>query len=262
MKILFSFQDNEYMADLSSYIDISIPLRPNGENPNCFYAPHPKSAPVKSGDFVGSIEEGGVLNFKTISINPHGNGTHTECYAHIHSTEATINKSLNRFHFPALLMSVYPKELKNGDKVIGLSSLSFLKEENKENIDFERNNSLPEALIIRTLPNTDHKLQRNYSGTNPPYVSEAFLIEIRRRGVKHLLIDLPSVDKEQDDGKLVGHKAFWGINDEIQENNTITELIFVPNEIKDGLYLLQHSICPLELDASPSKPVIYNITKR
>jgi hypothetical protein len=27
-------------------------------------------------------------------------------------------------------------------------------------------------------------------------------------GIKHLLIDLPSVDKEHDEGKLVAHKAF------------------------------------------------------
>ena len=40
---------------------------------------------------------------------------------------------------------------------------------------------------------------------------------------------------------------------------TITELIYVPNEIKDGLYLLQIQIASLEIDASPSKPVLYEI---
>jgi hypothetical protein len=31
---------------------------------------------------------------------------------------------------------------------------------------------------------------------------------IRECGIQHLLIDLPSVDKEKDEGKLLAHKAF------------------------------------------------------
>ena len=243
----FSFDNKDYKADLSSFIDISIPLRPDRDNPNCFYAPPPLSSPVRAGDFVGSIDEGGPLNFKNLVLNPHGNGTHTECYAHIYKTKDTINRTFTQLLFPAILLSVYPRLADNGDRIVEKNNLDSIP------------NRLPEALIVRTLPNSDEKLQRNYSGTNPPYVSDEFLFEIRKRGVKHLLIDLPSVDREEDDGQLVGHKAFWGINEEIQPLNTITELIYVPSEIKDGLYLLQFSICPLEMDASPSKPVIYNI---
>lgn len=258
MKAIFQFLDNEYSADLTQAIDISIPLRPDHMNPNCFYAPQPTSTPVRAGDFIGSIAEGGLLNFKTLTINPHGNGTHTECYAHIHETTATINRTLKQFHFPAMVLSVYPQLMENGDRVIGLQALRLLDEPIGE-IHSEK--SLAPALVIRTLPNDDSKTQRNYSGTNPPYVSDEFLLEIRKRGVKHLLIDLPSVDREQDEGKLAGHKAFWGIDGDIQTENTITELIYVPSLIKDGLYLLQMSICPLELDASPSKPMLYELKK-
>ena len=254
MKASFEFLNQNYSADLTKPMDISIPLRPDHINPNCFYAPQPTSSPVKSGDFVGSIKEGGLLNFKNLTINPHGNGTHTECYAHIYDTDATINTTLKQFHFPAMLFTAFPELLDNGDRVLGLQSLRLLDESDSQN-------TLPEALIVRTLPNDDDKLTRNYSGTNPPYVSDEFLLEIRRRGVKHLLIDLPSVDREEDDGELVGHKAFWGINGDIQVFNTITEMIYVPTLIKDGLYLLQLSICPLELDASPSKPIIYELKK-
>lgn len=251
MKAIFEFQRNEYMADLKAPIDISIPLRPDHENPTCFYAPPPLSSPVRAGNFVGSIDEGGLLNFKNLTLNPHGNGTHTECYAHIHDTSATINQTFKQFLFPALLLSIYPEKLENGDRIINLNSLQLLDES-------PYNNSLPEALIIRTYPNDTDKLTRNYSGTNPPYVDPAFLLEIRKRGVQHLLIDLPSVDREEDEGKLAGHKAFWGISETIQTFNTITELIYVNNLIKDDLYLLQISICPLELDVSPSKPILYH----
>ena len=154
-----------------------------------------------------------------------------------------------------MVFSVYPEMQENRDRVLTMNSLRLLDEPDGES-------SLPPALIIRTLPNTDEKLQRNYSGTNPPYVDPKFLEAIRKRGVRHLLIDLPSVDREQDEGKLVGHKAFWGIPDDIQTSNTITELIYVPSVIKDGLYLLQMSISPLELDVSPSKPIIYELKKK
>lgn len=248
----FSFNKKNYRADLSSFIDISIPLRPNQNNPNCFYAPPPTSSPVRAGDFVGSIKEGGLLNFKNLQLNPHGNGTHTECYGHIHDTTQTINQVLAKMIFPAMVLSIYPELREDGDRVIGLRSLELL------GID-EDSQQLPEALVIRTLPNSEDKLERIYSGTNPPYVDPGFLLEIRKRGVQHLLIDLPSVDREVDEGKLAGHKAFWGIESEIQYLNTITEMIYVPSSVKDGLYLLQMSICPLEIDVSPSKPVLYAI---
>ena len=73
---------------------------------------------------------------------------------------------------------------------------------------------------------------------------------------------MPSVDKEQDEGKLLAHKAFWNVkdvnnlNDDARLNCTITELIYVPNEITDGTYLLNLQIASFENDASPSKPIL------
>lgn len=73
----------------------------------------------------------------------------------------------------------------------------------------------------------------------------------------HLLIDLPSVDKEHDGGKLTAHKTFWNYPKAPRKEATITEMIFVPNAVKDGLYLLNLQVAPFENDASPSRPVIY-----
>ena len=246
------WNNKKYSLDFDKPIDISIPLTPNGDNPNCFYAPPFTKSPVEAGDFLGSTQKGGLVNFMNIKLNPHGNGTHTECYGHITTTDDTINSVLKKFMMPAMLLSCYPEMKENGDRVIDLQSLRLLDELNEED-----DKTLPEALIIRTLPNDDSKKTRTYSGTNPPYASAEFLIEIRKRGVKHLLIDLPSVDKEQDDGKLAGHKAFWNFDEKIERFNTITELIYVPSLIKDGFYLLQMSIAPFEMYASPSKQILY-----
>lgn len=256
MRIEFNWEGNKYESNFNEPIDISIPLTPNGENPNCFYAPPFTSSPVEVGDFLGSTQKGGLVNFMNVKLNPHGNGTHTECYGHITTTSDTINSVLKKFIMPARVFTCYPELKENGDKVIDLQALKLLDEHSESHID-----SIPEALIIRTLPNDDSKKTKIYSGTNPPYVSAEFLLEIRKRGIKHLLIDLPSVDREEDEGKLVGHKAFWGLNDEIQRFNTITELIYVPSLIKDGLYLLQLGISAFEMDAAPSKPIIYRMQK-
>ena len=253
MNATIHWNDQPYAIDFSKPIDISIPLTPNGENPNCFYAPPFTNEPVQAGDFLGSTQKGGLVNFMNVKLNPHGNGTHTECYGHITTTDDTINSVLKTSIMPAVLLSCYPEMKENGDRVIGLQTLELLDENQK--------NQIPDALILRTLPNDDSKKTRSYSGTNPPYVSAEFLIEIRRRGVKHFLIDLPSVDREEDEGKLVGHKAFWNLDGEIERFNTITELIYVPSLIKDGLYLLQIGIAPFEMDAAPSKPIIYRLNK-
>ena len=135
----------------------------------------------------------------------------------------------------------------------------------KNQIENALKNKSTEAIVIRTLPNESDKLSKKYSNTNPPYLAEDAAIFICESGIKHLLIDLPSVDKEHDEGKLLSHKAFWNVknvdvlNEDARLDCTITELIFVPNEIPDGSYILNLQIASFENDASPSKPVLYKI---
>jgi kynurenine formamidase len=98
-----------------------------------------------------------------------------------------------------------------------------------------------------------------YSNTNPPYLLEEAAIYLREKGIKHLLVDLPSVDKEKDGGELVAHNAFWNTSGEIRMDATITEFIYVSNKVNDGEYLLNLMIAPFENDATPSKPILYEI---
>jgi len=135
----------------------------------------------------------------------------------------------------------------------------------KEAISKALNNKRPEAIVIRTLPNDTAKLSLKYSHTNPPFLAEEAALFLRESGIQHLLIDLPSVDKEKDEGKLLAHKAFWNVTDvknlnpDARLDCTITEMIFVSQEVHDGSYLLNLQIASFENDASPSKPVLYSI---
>ena len=108
-------------------------------------------------------------------------------------------------------------------------------------------------------PNLLDKKSKRYSNTNPPFLLEEVAIYLKEKGIKHLLIDLPSVDKEKDNGELVVHNAFWNTKGELRMDATITEFIYVPNTVDDGEYLLNLMIAPFENDATPSKPVLYKI---
>lgn len=248
MQIKLTHKGKTYFADLAKPLDISIPLEEGTDTVNCFYAPLMETSPVRAGNFVGSTQEGGPVNFMNVRLNPHGNGTHTECVGHIATEVFTINQSLQQFHFIAKLVSLYPQRMDNGDRIIQKEQLREV---------FQPGEA--EAIVIRTLPNDEFKLQMKYSGTNPPYIHHEAIQYLRKCGVQHLLIDLPSVDREEDGGKLLSHHAFWQYPDNILTKSTITELIFVNNSISDGLYLLNIQIASFEIDVSPSKPVLYGL---
>src|SRR5690606_16537654 len=254
MKTTIQHQNKTYEINLAEPIDISLPVQNNEQNPIAWYLDQPEINPVVMGDFVGSVASGkSSTNFNNILFNPHGHGTHTECLGHITRDFYSINQALKQFVFVAELISVEPEAFEE-DFII-----------TKFQIKNALNGIFPEALVIRTLPNVETKKQKNYSNTNPAYLTEEAVIYIREIGVKHLLIDLPSVDKEKDEGKLVAHKAFWNVKDTQNVNVdarfdcTITELIFVENDIQDGSYIINMQIASFENDASPSKPVLYKL---
>lgn len=256
MKIEIELGNQTFKADLSQPIDISIPLHPDG--PRAWYVDKMSIEPVMTDRFTGSVAKGGAVNFRNIFFNPHGHGTHTETVGHIDNEIVSINKTLKTFFFEARLITIKPKPFagneeqykKHGDLII-----------TKSDIEKALDEKTADALIIRTVPNTSEKLSKNYSNTNPTYFEAAALAFMRDKGVKHLLTDLPSVDREEDGGKLLAHRAFWHGNRPDDIKCTISEFIYVHDSITDGSYLLNLQIAPFENDASPSKPVLYKLEK-
>lgn len=246
--------NNEFKIDLSKPLDISLPLSNTDQNPIAWYIEKPEIEPVRFGDWVGKVSEGSSsTNFNNIFFNPHGHGTHTECLGHITRDFYSINQCLKQFFFTAEVISAQPQS-DGEDYVI-----------TKAQIEKALQGKSPEAIIIRTLPNSAEKTSKKYSNTNWPYLLEEAATFIRESDIKHLLIDLPSVDKEHDEGKLLAHKAFWNVKDvnnlnsDARMNCSITELIYVEDQIVDGSYILNLQIASFENDASPSKPILYKI---
>ncbi len=249
MKVTVTHNEKQYSTDLTKGADISIAITTNEPTVNAYYA-HPVSMePYTQGDWIGEVSKGGSVNYRNISFNPHGNGTHTECVGHIDETIHSVNQHFKQFHMVAQLVSVSPNKLDNGDYVIEKQQLeSLMKGET-------------EGVIIRTLPNGIDKKARNYSGQNPAYLDSGAVQFLVENGCKHLVLDLPSVDRESDEGRLLGHKAFWTFPENPRMECTITELAYIPTDVKDGLFLLNLQVAPFENDAAPSRPVLYPLSE-
>ncbi len=246
--ILFSEIDGKnYRADLRKGIDLSLGFGPGGANPNAFQIPHAVIEPIRVGNFVGSVAAGSGANCDTIFFCAHGNGTHTECIGHITKAHQSVNDCIQKYFFTAQLVSLPLTARADGDKVVNMAAL--------QNVVLEKT----DAIIVRSLPNSSKKKSMIWSANNPPYFEPEVMQLFREHGYKHLLTDFPSVDREEDEGALVAHHVWWNYPQKPRKDASITEMIFVPDKVVDGLYFLNLQFAALESDASPSRPIIYPI---
>jgi kynurenine formamidase len=271
----FLIQMNNFVHNINfaKPLDIAIPLDFNNIQPNAYGVEKAISKSCEAENLIGDTRRGGSCNFEQVKLIPHCNGTHTECVGHITHERISIHNCLKDALVPAVLVSVEPEtidesietysvNLNKTDKLITRAALQKAFKNSKSKIQ----NPELEALIVRTLPNDESKKTRTYLEHVPPFFStEAmqFIVEI---DVKHLLVDLPSIDRIFDEGKLSNHRIFWNvehgsfeINKSSKIGNTITELIYVPDSVRDEFYLLNLQIPPFVADAAPSRPVLFEI---
>lgn len=247
---------------------LAIELQFNGEQPNLFSAQRASAEPMRAGDFVGATREGGKCNVTQLQLNPHCNGTHTESIGHIVSQHVSVSQTVTGHLTQAAIVSVrttsldgseesYDESARLDDRVVTAKELATA-------IDFVEASG-QEALIVRTLPNDAGKKSQQYGEAFlPPYFTYESAQLISRMGFRHWLVDVPSVDRIYDGGRLLNHHVFWNVADGDQElgtdahlNRSITEMIFVPDDLIDGLYVLNLQIPAFALDVAPSRPIVY-----
>jgi arylformamidase len=273
MLISFEINDRAFAVDLGKPLDVSIPLNFGGAQPNAFDVEMATAKAFETESLVGDTRRGGSCNFEQVKFIPHCNGTHTECVGHITNARISVHKCLKDSLVLATLISVAPEKasetgdtysvnLEETDRLITRKAIATALEKQKAKSE----NLESEALIIRTLPNDEGKLTKTYLREMPPFFSTEAMNTIADLGIKHLLVDLPSIDRLYDGGKLSNHRSFWNVapekfelNEKSSINNTITELIFVPDSVGDGDYLLNLQIAAFAADASPSRPRLYKI---
>lgn len=259
------FEGQTITFDSRKPIDISIPLDFHGAQPNAYGVEAATAKACEAGDLVGDTRRGGSCNFEQVTLIPHCNGTHTECVGHITHERISVRDCLKDVLLKAQLISVEPEQARTTPETYGVR---FGEDDRVITANALRSavkGDASDALIVRTLPNGG-KTARRYIDDIPPYFTTEAMEFIAVSGIRHLLVDVPSIDRLFDEGRLSNHRIFWNVEPgsfETTENSriqsTITELIFVPDRIADGDYLLNLQIAPFASDAAPSRPVLFPI---
>jgi kynurenine formamidase len=260
-----------YRASTLEGLDISIALDFDGPQPQHFDAPAAHAEPMRSGAFIGDTRRGGSCNVRVVTLNAHCNGTHTECASHVTDDALAVASLLLAPLYLAALVSIDPvpaagsgehaaQDYTPEDRVVTAAALAQALR--------ELSTAGHQALVVRTLPNGADKPARRYAGASPApfFTLEAarYLVEL---GIEHLLVDLPSLDRARDGGVLAAHRVFWGLPAggrrlalAARPGATVTELVYVPDALADGLYLLSLQLPPFVSDAAPSRPLLYPAT--
>lgn len=262
--------ETEIAADADRPLSLAIPLRFDAAQPSAFGAPAATVSTYRAGGFVGDVASGGSCNCREYRVIPHCNGTHTECIGHVTQQAVNVNDVVKGGLEPALLLSIAVLTAEGctedsdprpqpQDKLITAQAIEAAWRQR------QWPGVVVKALVLRTLPNTAEKLTHQYSDI-PPYLTRQAVQLLVARGIEHLLIDVPSMDRTDDGGKLTGHRLFWGLPPgsvdvmaATRPEATITELMFAPDEIPDGRYLLDLQLAPFVADAAPSRPLLYPV---
>ncbi|MFN4985365.1 MAG: cyclase family protein [Ignavibacteria bacterium] len=244
---IITFNGRAY--DLATATDISLHVGAP-ESPKAFGLPPAVFEPYTYGDTTYSVELGAPLQCEIVTIAPHANGTHTECVGHLAGQGYTVNTLMKDLVDEVQLVTVNPT-LVDGDTVVMLEDL--------EAAWTQRDTS---TLVLRTLPNGDWKRSAEWVIANAPYIHVDAMDLIVRSGIRHLITDVPTVDRLEDQGVLASHHRFWQWPYEPRLDCTLTELVYVPSSIADGRYLVLFNVAPLHSDAAPSRPMLVSSEHR
>jgi kynurenine formamidase len=226
-------------------------------HPRHFGAPAAESHPLRLGDFEGEVVRGASCNCSRITLVPHCNGTHTESVSHLTVQQVPLQAFVPLAPLTALLLTVQPVRAASSTDDSDPAPLAQDEILTREQLlhAWQRFDDTPaQALLLRTGARLDTD--------NPPFLSRQFMQELVARGVEHLVIDLPSVDRNRDEGRLTAHRVFFGLPahsvDRAQATRahcTITELAQFPATLVDGPCALQLQLAPFSGDAVPSRPL-------
>lgn len=259
----------EIRIDLARPFDLSVELDFDGPQVRHFGAPPASSQAFSVPGFPGSVGRGASCNCASITLIPHCNGTHTECAGHLTREPLHAHRVVPRGFLPALLLSAIP--VSSGetsessdpaphadDRLVTRGALHMGW---PAKLPFA-----PRALVIRTLPNGPEKRARDYTDITPPYLTREAAQYLIEREIEHLIVDLPSLDRTHDEGRLTAHRVFFGLRPgeaalarASRSQCTVTELAYVTDEAADGPYLLQLQVPAINGDAVPSRPLLHRL---
>jgi arylformamidase len=250
-------------VDYSAATSLALELDFAATHPRHFGAPAASSTPYRTEGFEGEVILGASCNCHSITLIPHCNGTHTESVSHLTLQQVPLHRFVPFEPIPALLLTVQPRAAGDDPRSVGGADDTDPPPQSGDRL-LTRSDLLSawqsyaefpaRALLLRT--------QADLKTSNPPYLSRQFARELVTRGIEHLVVDLPSVDRSQDEGRLTAHRIFFGLPPDSTDRAlatraacTITELASFPAPLRDGPCALQLQLPAFTGDAVPSRPV-------
>jgi arylformamidase len=248
-------------------VSLAIAVDFGAAGPRHFGAAAPASKAFAAGNFSGSVATGASANCSTITLTPHCQMTHTESVAHLTRESGDTWRVVPRGLLPAVVVSVMPEPARetaeSTDPQPWGTDVLITKRRLRAAWPMGRMID-PVAAVIRTLPNEAAKRTRDYSDLVPPYLTREAVEWLVEKRIEHLVLDVPSLDRTHDEGRLVGHRLFFGLpagstarGDAARSRATITELAFIPDEVPDGPCILSLAVPAIGGDAVPSQPIVY-----
>jgi arylformamidase len=244
-------------VNFNAATSLALTLQFDAAHPRHFGAPPATSTAYQAGGFEGAVSRGASCNCQRIALIPHCNGTHTESASHLTLQQRLLHEIIPAGPINALLLSVGATRAaatsedslpapRAGDRLITCDGLLAAWN--------AAGGGRPRALLLRT--------GTSWGDPNPPYLSRQMVAALAARGVEHLVTDLPSVDRLEDDGLLTAHRLFFGLpvgstdlDAATRSHCTITELAQFPSHLVDGPCAVQLQIPAFSGDAVPSRPL-------
>jgi arylformamidase len=229
----------------------------NGPHPQHFGAPRATSAPMRIGSFEGDVTRGASCNCNSIQLIPHCHGTHTESASHLTVEQRPLHEFMPLAPIAALLLTVPTTVAAQCNEDGGLAAIAtdlLITRQALLGAWQHFVHASPTALLLRTAT--------AFEDNNTPYFTSQCMTEIVARGIEHLIVELPSIDRQHDGGTLAAHRVFFGLpagETRLQYARrptcSITELAQFSPALLDGPCAVQLQLAAFDGDAVPSRPL-------
>src|SRR4051794_40410675 len=214
MQAELSYGGQKVRAALDRGVSLAIAVEFGAAGPRHFGVGAPESRPFAVGNFSGSVATGASANCSTLTLTPHCQMTHTESVAHLTREAGDAWRVVPRGLLPAVGVSVIPEPARESSESTDPQpwGTDVLISRRRLRAAWPMTRMVdPVAAVIRTLPNDAAKRSRDYTDLVPPYLTREAVEWLIEKRIEHLVLDVPSLDRTHDEGRMIGHRLFFGL---------------------------------------------------